>query len=469
MIGKEEYEKELVIAFILLGLIISNSVAYADNQETEIYDYEGVKYTLEADGTATIIRFFSNNKSINIPDVIDGHDVTGLGNEAFDCKNISSIEIPASIVRVDGNPFSLCQSLKLINVPPEHTTLATIDGVLFDKTERRLVSYPRFKSVRQYTIPEGIKCIGAYAFSRAGAEEIILPESVTTIDDLAFVYANVDSIIISDSVKSIGMNPFCGYDGAIVISSNHPVLQLNDGVLFDKSSGCLIYYPYSDSLFESIVDKYIIPDGTTRIGEYAFYYCSNIKGIVIPDSVTSIGDYAFANAFRMERINLPQNLTIIGERAFNGCSNLESIEIPNSVTTIQDYAFDECEHLKTIDVPDSVTSFGRGMFSWCCDLESVTLPNTLEVIPDSTFLQCGSLTSVVVPDGVKGIGDYAFDNCKLLGQITIPSSVTYLGDNVFKGCGRITVTVDYDSYAAKYCENNRITYTYATDQSWLSN
>ncbi|MBO7231357.1 MAG: leucine-rich repeat domain-containing protein, partial [Bacteroidaceae bacterium] len=55
----------------------------------------------------------------------------------------------------------------------------------------------------------------------------------------------------------------------------------------------------------------IIPEGTTEIGNRAFFDCTSLKSITIPDSVTSIG-----------------------KEAFSGCSSLTSIVIPDSVTSI---------------------------------------------------------------------------------------------------------------------------------------
>ena len=43
------------------------------------------------------------------------------------------------------------------------------------------------------------------------------------------------------------------------------------------------------------MSKINIPNGTTTIGDYAFYYVTHPTSITIPDSVTSIGSYAFGN------------------------------------------------------------------------------------------------------------------------------------------------------------------------------
>ena len=63
----------------------------------------------------------------------------------------------------------------------------------------------------------------------------------------------------------------------------------------------------------------VIPDGITKIGSWAFSYCTNLISIVIPSSVTEIGEYAF-----------------------NGCTGLESINISAGITKIEDSTFSDC-------------------------------------------------------------------------------------------------------------------------------
>ena len=47
-------------------------------------------------------------------------------------------------------------------------------------------------------------------------------------------------------------------------------------------------------------------------------------------------------------ITIPEGVTRIGDYAFSGCSSLTSITIPNSVTSIGESVFSNCNNLKTI-------------------------------------------------------------------------------------------------------------------------
>ena len=223
---------------------------------------------------------------VTIPD-----SVTSIGDCAFSlCDSLTSITIPDSVEQIGTNPFTVCSALKSISVSPEHPYFATIDGVLFRKADKALISYPAGISSSTYTIPQGITAIG----------------------DSAFYYCDsLTSVSIPDSVTSIGDNAF---------------------------------------YFCESLTSVTIPDSVTAIGDEAFYSCSSLTSVNIPDSVTSIGDRAFSYCDSLTSVSIPDSVTAIGNRAFYYCDSLTSVSIPNSVTSIGDYAFGDCSNL-TLTVP----------------------------------------------------------------------------------------------------------------------
>ena len=62
----------------------------------------------------------------------------------------------------------------------------------------------------------------------------------------------------------------------------------------------------------------------TRIGDYAFYECENLKSVTILSCVTSIGHAAF-KCSGLTAVTIPSSVISIGERAFTWCLNLTSV------------------------------------------------------------------------------------------------------------------------------------------------
>ena len=340
--------------------------AAAENER----DYQ---YALLDDGTIEITRYKGSADRLAIPAKIAGKTVTSIRYSAFySCDSLTSVSIPDSVEQIGTNLFVGCSKLKTISVSPDHPYFATIDGVLFRKADKALISYPAGIKSSTYTIPQGIAVIGDSAFFACSSlTSVSVPDSVTSIGDEAFALcSSLTSVSIPDSVEQIGTNPFaaCSALKTISVSPEHLYFATIDGVLFRKADKALISYPAGIKS-----STYTIPQGIASIGDYAFDSCTSLTSVSIPDSVTSIGDCAFGS-----------------------CTSLTSVSIPDSVTSIGDYAFGSCTFLTSVSIPDSVTSIG-----------------------DRAFSYCKSLTSVSIPDSVTSIGDYAFDNCPNL-TLTVP-------------------------------------------------
>ena len=95
------------------------------------------------------------------------------------------------------------------------------------------------------------------------------------------------------------------------------------------------------NLIERDITTLNIPDGTTKIGVYAFSRCSSLTDVTIPNSVTSIGDDAFYSCSALTKITIPDGVTSIGKYAFAYCSKLTSITIKATTPpTLGSSAFD---------------------------------------------------------------------------------------------------------------------------------
>lgn len=96
------------------------------------------------------------------------------------------------------------------------------------------------------------------------------------------------------------------------------------------------------ALDRDTMTELVIPEGTTKIGNFAFYGCYALASLTIHDGVTSIGDYAFRDCYELASLTIPDSVTSIGGHAFRKCFLLTSLTIPNKVTSIGIVAFGDC-------------------------------------------------------------------------------------------------------------------------------
>lgn len=242
----------------------------AEDVERETFTSGDYEYALLDDGTVEITGYSGSAEKLTIPDVLAGKKVTSIGNSAFFyCKSLTSVSIPDSVAEIGANPFETCSALKAISVSPDHPYFATIDGVLFRKADKTLISYPAGIKSSTYTIPQGIVSIGDSAFSYCSSlTNISIPDSVTSIGELAFF-----SCISLTSVS--------------------------------------------------------IPDSVTAIEDLAFSDCYSLTDLIIPASVTSIGYKAFAGCKFLKSVSIPDSVTYIGDSVFSGCYSL-TLTVPRN-------------------------------------------------------------------------------------------------------------------------------------------
>ena len=208
----------------------------------------------------------------------------------------------------------------------------------------------------------------------------------------------------------------------------------------------------------------------TRIGEGAFYECSDLTNVEMPNSITSIGERAFYGCSGLTSVTIPNSVTNIEEEAFYSCTGLSNIDITNSVTTIGERAFADCISITSVIVGYNVERICGDVFSGC-NIENVvwnarnctvycpigdeysygyTLPfeasritsftfgDEVEIIPSHICESMYNLTSIAIPESATSIEENAFYGCNGLTTITIPENVTSIGDEAFSSCSNLT-------------------------------
>ena len=199
--------------------------------------------------------------------------------------------------------------------------------IINDGTEVMITDYDE-SGPADVVIPEEIEelpvtVLGIYSFYNKGLTSILIPDSVTTIEHGA-LNSNDITIVIPKGVISFDTHAFVNefIIDEIEVDEDNEYYKSIDGVLFSKDGETLIVFP-----MESSLESYIIPEGVTTIGEYAFYR-TKLRYVTIASTVKVIEANAFANN-ELDSLEIPDGVEYIGDSAFYG-GGLTSIIIPGS-------------------------------------------------------------------------------------------------------------------------------------------
>ena len=410
--------------------------------------------------------------AIDLPETL-----TSIGPEAFwMCRSLNKIELPKNVENIGLYAFNDCEALKSVSVAKENVMLRSEDNCVIRRGSEEVIEASAAKS-----IPNGVRIIGEYAFSgnRRTIEKLIVPKSVKTVRAHAFYDCDIKALVFSEGVEEIG-------------EEDNEEKDEYQGILDGKMKSMTI---------PSTV-KYIAPGlvslcalSELKVSEWNPVYKSEGNCIirkdngeivsgsttaVIPEETTRIGEFAFYQAWRDE-IRIPEKVQSIGARAFsqslNGRKNTE-LKIPDSVTEIGKYAFEKND-ITFAKISEGITEIGRGVFSACNKLKEVHLPSALKRIGAWAFYDCKNL-NISIPESVNEIEENAFhmryaydepfreDIDRAHVSVTLPKSVTFIGPQAFWGAG-ITVytsaSTDEPSGWNKRSQNVQSIYD---DDNWVS-
>ena len=131
----------------------------------------------------------------NIKEVVIPIGVKSIGNDAFGfCKQLTQLEIDMS-VSAETSSFEVTPWLK---------KYIKENGVLILNNKIIKVS----SKLTKYKIPDNVKEIGSFAFSKSNIEELYIPDNVKEIKSYAFCLSNIKKIRLPNNLTCIEEGTF---------------------------------------------------------------------------------------------------------------------------------------------------------------------------------------------------------------------------------------------------------------------
>ncbi|MCR5050301.1 MAG: leucine-rich repeat domain-containing protein [Paludibacteraceae bacterium] len=330
-----------------------------------------------------LIRYEAFVRCENLTSITLNEGLEIIEYGAFSYTSLTTIALPASLNYID--PSALPGTTEAVTIAAGNENYSATNYCLIEKSTGLLIY-----AGKGATLPEGITEIGISAFKdRTDLTTFVVPSTVQSIGSYAFSgCSNLTNITLPEGLKWISSGMFDGCSSLKSVTLPSTITNLDNAEYLFKNCSQLenvtILCPY------------------TYIPNNFFLYCDSLKSFNLPESVQGIGSEAFryigltspvSNSHLFARLPenyqgafaIPEGTTKIGNHAFYNCDSLTEISFPSTLTDIDFEAFWGCTLLKRIELPEGVERIGSYAFEDCHDVETLILPSTVTLIEGSAF------------------------------------------------------------------------------------
>lgn len=351
-------------------------------------------------------------------------------------KKIKKVIIKDGVTSLPEEAFAGCLKLKEISIAD---SVKSIGACAFMQTD-----------LREITIPNSVKKLGNSVLSSCKKlTKVKMPGNVKIIygsDEYFPVFQfDVDSPVKTiELTSSLNLEIFMYLSAEnIVVSKIDPKYTSIDGLLYTKDGKSLVRIP-------NLRKKAVIADDceefcTTAV-EWAgdddgdpYMGCEDLKTIVLPESIRTIntkkhltrwGTSSYAEehhtdktdyiSFTIANKNMPWEQVSLLHKKFNTPYETLQKEVPAVFGPGAEQGF--------ITPKD-----GTVLLKYVGKDDNVCIPQGITKIEKNAFAS-STLKNVVFPEGLEKIGENAFANCKKLTKVTIPKSVDIIDQDAFSKC-----------------------------------
>jgi len=243
------------------------------------------------------------------------------------------------------------------------------------------------------------------------------------------------------------------------------------------------------------VDKLIVKDGVTRIGNFSMYGMG-FKEVQIGKDVEAIGKSAFAYGTGLESVRIPGNVKVIEKDAFLFHYNLHTVTLEEGIEVLEQSALGgQCKTGNMVHIPASLKRFDNlavwiasgytvaednpyytaveGVLynkektalvdypkkrmaveyripDWVCEIKEgafqrlnytnkIYIPSSVQMMQKSYLFQWSEIEEVYVDDGVPFSGSSTFYGCSKLVRVRLPENIAIENiDNIANyGCNML--------------------------------
>ncbi len=244
---------------------------------------DGLAYE-PADGGYTVIGIGeAEGTEIAIPATHEGEAVVAIGDKAFLGEEIESIIIPASVKSIGQYAFQK-SSLQTVTLAEGLETLG-------------YCSFSKCNSLTEFTVPASVETWGTYVFwACENLRKVTFADGLKQVGESAFYQCPaLETVAFGGGNIQIGEKAFMECT-ALARVETPSIADWCSVSLKNRAYRGTTPFEYGATLYaggKPVVGTLTIPEGVTKIADYAFWFYQKVDRLVLADSVEEIGEESF--------------------------------------------------------------------------------------------------------------------------------------------------------------------------------
>ncbi len=352
-------------------------------------------------------------------------------------------------------------------------------------------AFEDWKSLKVVKIPNTVKKIEYFAFSRSGIESITIPKSVKVmyegvfasckklkkvtmpgkmkfiewVDDMAKLVWDYNSNIHTITFSTqLNLDTLAYIDSKnLVVSKKDKKYKSIDGMIYSKDGKKIVRIP-------ALRKKAVIAKGCKEFYLQSVVWsgedwsgdpnggCCKLKKIIIPKSVNIIEDKKYFAFHQVDeswwddgeiqvkianKSTSYEQLELLHKRLGISYENLWK-EVPDAFGSsgVSGMCVSKAGELKwyggkakSVNIPESVNKVCEYAFAGNTSVEEVIVPKTVTEIENCAFEKCENLKKLQLTDGLTTVGRGIVVCCNKLEELVIPGTVHSMESMAFAQCG----------------------------------
>ena len=369
----------------------------------------------------TLCQYLGGGSAVTVP-----KGVRQIGEAAFEgLSSLAAVTLPKGVKRIGERAFRGCDALERVSLPEG---LGRIEADAFQDCGR----------LETLTLPEGLRSVGREAFRNCSSlSSVTLPESLREIGQGAFRRcARLPFLLLPDGLRRLGAEAFRNCRGLRTVILPKDLERLQPWTF--ENCGALESVSLPEGLREigegafygcGSLRSLPLPEGLERILPGAFMECEGLADeegflvmggtliryygpggdVTVPEGVSRIDNWAFSEREDLSGVTLPESLAFIGRGAFSGCTGLKFVSFPAHPVDFRPGAFSFCRGLA-----DGDGFFIRQgvLFLYAGPDGDVTVPEGVTRIDSDALAGRWEDLRLSLPDSLKTVAPDAFPRCR---------------------------------------------------------